>query len=154
MSGIFIAKAKDGAFDLGSEYNRIRLKEYLKENDGKVFRIQKASNPVSEEMRGYMFGAVIPFLRQIDTGAWRELSDEQVYEVLKKNFNYFEAYNPLTKRTERYGQSVMNKSCSNVKASEFIMRLADWVLENYGQTLPDSEEYKNGRDMAPIHKDK
>ena len=31
----------------------------------------------------------------------------------------------------------------------FILRLADWVNENYGMTLPDPENYKkNYRDVA------
>lgn len=150
MKSAIIFKAQNGEMSFNSEYHKAILKKILIENEGKLFRIQKMENPVSDEMRGYMFGAVIPFLRQIDPGAWESLKDEQVYEVLKKNFNYFEAWNPLTKRTERYGQSAMNTSCKNVKAMEFIMRIGSWVTENYDQTLPDPEEYKRWRDGAPL----
>jgi len=59
-------------------------------------------------MRGYMFGAVIPFLKRI-VPDWQSLTNDQVHEILKKNFNYFEAFNPVTKRVERYGQSIMSK---------------------------------------------
>lgn len=150
MKTLFVATIEKGGLNFGGDYNRIRFNQYLKDNEGKKLKIQKFENPVSDEMRGYMFGAVIPFLRTIDHGAWENLTDDQVYEVLKKNFNYFEAYNPLTKRKERYGQSVMNTSCKNVKAMEFIERIGEWVLENYGQTMPDPEEWKRFRDSAPL----
>lgn len=149
MKTLFDATIKEGGLDFGSEYNRIRFNQYLKDNPGKRVKIEKYENPVSDEMRGYMFGAVIPFLRQISPDTWTGMTDEQIYEILKKNFNYFEAYNPLTKRTERFGQSVMNTSCKNKKAMEFIQRIGDWVEENYNQTLPDPEEYKRFRDSAP-----
>lgn len=150
----FIAKITNATLDFGSEYNEFRYRDFLKENEGMLVEIKPRSNPVSDEMRGYMFGAVIPFLRQIDPTAWTELSDDQVYEVLKKNFNYFEAFNPLTKRVERYGQSALNKSCKNKKAMEFTMRIADWVMENYGQNLPDPEDYKRWINSAPILREK
>lgn len=149
---IFIAKAtKEGGMDFGSEYNRARYKDFLKKNPGVALEIKPRANPVSDQMRGYVFGALIPFLRQIDATAWENLNDDQIYEVLKKNFNYFEALNPLTKRKERYGQSVLNKSCKNLKAMEFLMRIGEWVMINYQQTLPDPEDYKRWRDSAPLN---
>jgi hypothetical protein len=141
MKTLFAPIIKNGGFDFGSDYNSARFRQYLKDNDGKRVKIEAYDNPVSDQMRGYMFGAVIPFLRMITPKSFEGLTDEQVYELLKKNFNYFEAYNPVTKRKERFGQSVMNTSCKNSKAMEFIARIADWVYENYQQTLPDSEEY-------------
>lgn len=150
MKTLFEAKIVNGGLDFGSDHNRIRFNQYLKDNPGKRVKIQKYENPVSDEMRGYMFGALIPFLRQISPDSWPAMDDDQIYEVLKKNFNYFEAYNPLTKRVERFGQSVMNTSCKNLKAMEFIERIGQWVEENYNQTLPDPEEYKRWRDSAPM----
>ncbi len=153
MKVLFAPRIKKGGFDFGSDYNAARFREYMRLNEGKQVKIEAYANPVSDEMRGYMFGAVLPFLRQISPDAWAGMNDDQIYEVLKKNFNYFEAYNPLTKRKERFGQSVMNTSCKNVKAMEFIERIGDWVMENYGQSLPDPEEYKQWRDGAPLAKD-
>lgn len=148
---IFIFKAtKEGGMDFQSEYNRGRFKDALKENPGSLWELRQKANPVSDEMRGYVFGALIPFLRQVDAGAWQGITDDQVYESLKKNFNYFEAINPVTKRKERFGQSVLNKSLKNFKAMEFVMRIGEWVMTNYGQKLPDPEEYKRWRDDAPL----
>lgn len=149
---LFAPIIKNGEMDFGSEYNEAKFRQFLADNNGKKLKISKFENPVSDEMRGYVFGAMIPFLRQVDPTAWGIMSDDQIYEVLKKNFNYFEAFNPLTKRKERYGQSVLNMSCKNVKAMEFVQRVANWVLENYGQDLPNPEEYKKFRDSAPLLK--
>lgn len=155
----FLAKATpDGGLDFdwrkekdeSEGYNRRRFKDFLKKNPGILIDIAPKANPVSDQMRGYIFGALVPFMRQIDPGAWESMDDDQIYEVLKKNFNYFEAFNPLTKRVERYGQSLLSTGKKNKKAMEFIMRVGEWVLENYGMTLPDPEEYKQWRDNAPL----
>lgn len=142
MKALFVFKASQGKQDFGSEFNEARLRQYLKEHDGQLFGIVPKTAVVTDTMRGYCFGALIPFLRQIDRGAWAEMTDDQVYEMLKKQFNYFEAFNPFTKRKERYGQSIMSKSVANQKAKEFISRIDDWVTEQYDQTIPDAEEYK------------
>jgi len=117
--------------------------------EGAHIVISEEKPAVSDKMRGYMFGAVIPFLMRL-VPDWAKLSNEQVYEILKKNFNYLEAFNPVTKRVERYGQSVMARTSGREAGMEFIQEIEGWVLENYGQHLPDPEKYKAWRDSAPI----
>lgn len=149
MSHPIYAKATaEGGFEFQSEYHKHLVKERLKNTVGMVYKITPLDSPVSDEMRGYMFGAVIPFLRTLSAFP-DTLTDEQVHEMLKKEFNFFEAIDPVTKRKERYGLSVMNKAMKNRDAMEFIERIANWVLENFNQTLPDPEEYKRWRDSAP-----
>jgi hypothetical protein len=128
---------------------RAHLKSVLVE--GKPYRvtIAKASRNVSDELRGYMFGAVIPFIKEI-VPTWAPLTDEQVYEVLKKNFNGFIAFNPVTGRNERYGQSVLTNMKENEQARNFIERIAGWVRDNYALELPNPEDYKTFRDSAPF----
>lgn len=130
-------------------YNQIRLNDFAKKNEGKKFRLEMVKSRVSDEMRGYYFGAIIPFIKSI-VGEWGKLSDDQIHEILKKNFNGFVAYNPLTKRNERYGQSVASNDKENTKMMEYVMRIADYVMENYAQNLPDPEEYKVFRDSAQL----
>lgn len=142
MKALFLFKANNGQPDFGSEYNQSRFNQLLKDRNGEIFAIVPQSKVVTDTMRGYVFGALVPFLRQVTPKSWTGLTDEQIYDVLKKNFNYFEAINPLTKRIERYGQSVMSKNCENQKAKEFISRIDDWLQENYNQSVPDAEEYK------------
>ncbi len=146
---LFIFTVTNGKPDFGSDFNEARFRQFLKEKEGEKFGIIPEDKIVSDEMRGYMFGAVIPFLRQISPQSW-PASDDQVYEMLKKEFNYFEAIDPVTKRKERYGQSVMSKSCKSKKATEFIARIGEWVAEQYSQELPDSKEYLAWKDSAPL----
>jgi hypothetical protein len=118
-------------------------------HEGAAVVISEYKPPVSDEMRGYVFGAVIPFLKGI-VPSWEPLSDDQVYEILKKNFNYFEAYNPVTKRNERYGQSILSRSTMKEEAQQFIQEIAGWVAENYAMQLPDPEKYKKWKASAPL----
>lgn len=145
---MFRAKIKDSNLDFGPAQRAV-FKDFLTVNEGRTLIIELEKPRVSDAMRGYMFGAVIPFLRRL-VPAWAAISDEQVYEILKKNFNYFEAYNPLTQRNERYGQSVMARSNNKEPAKEFIQEIEVWVMENYAQHLPDPEKYKKWKDGAPL----
>ena len=145
----FLFVVKKGKPDFQSDYNTDRFNQELKDHEGELYEIKRRANPVSDEMRGYTFGALIPFLQSL-VPEWGDLSAEQVYEILKREFNGFVAMNPVTRKKEKYGQSVMNRSMKNKKAMEFIMRIGNWVEENYGQTLPDPSEYTNWRDSAPL----
>jgi hypothetical protein len=127
----------------------IAWRAYLDTHEGTRLVIEQEKSEVSDAMRGYMFGAVIPFLKRI-VPDWQSLTNDQVHEILKKNFNYFEAFNPVTKRVERYGQSIMSKSTDNQAAMEFIQEIEGWVLENYAQHLPDPAKFKAWRDSAPL----
>lgn len=142
MKALFIYKAVNGKPDYGSEFNEARHRQYLKDHEGELFGEVPKTAVVTDTMRGYCFGALIPFLKQTSPKSWAHLTDDQVYEMLKKNFNYFEAFDPIKGRIERYGQSVMSKNVANQKAKEFISRIDNWVTEEYQQTIPDAEEYK------------
>jgi hypothetical protein len=56
---------------------------------------------------------------------------------------YFEAYNPMTQRVERFGRSVMKKDDFNntAKAMEFIDVVSDYIVQ-CGREVPDVAEYK------------
>jgi len=143
---VFQAKSSGVGLDLGSDYNRARFKDWLKKNEGVPLRIETSLNPVSDNMRGYVFNALIPFMRGLDYG-WNSIeTDEDIYEVLKLQFNFKEITNPVTGERQRVGQSTLNKSCRNKLAMEFIMRIANYVMDNYGQSLPDPEEYKGKKE--------
>lgn len=137
----------DGRLNFG-EYNAANIRDYGKKHAGTPIRLETAVNPVSSEMRGYYFGALMPFLRTL-VPEWNSLSNDELHEVLKTAFNYFEAYNPLSGRRENFGQSIMSGDRQNKKAMEYIMRIGDWVTTNYQQSMPDPEIYKKFRDSAP-----
>lgn len=121
----------------------------MSENNGKEVRIEPAKKKVSSQLRAYYFGAVIPALKQTNE-QWEKLTSEELHEVIKKMFFYFETYNPITKRTERFGRSVMKESDWNntAKAMEFLEVLADYLAQ-CGIDMPDPEQYKQWRDSAP-----
>lgn len=144
----WIGKVEGTGINFG-DYNTAAMKEWCKKNPGAPVRLETALNPVSQEMRGYYFGPYMSWLRTL-VPEWKELKGDELHEVLKKAFNYFEAWNPLTKRNERFGQSVMADDRRNKLAMEYLMRISDWAMENYGQSPPDPETYKKWRDSSPL----
>ena len=145
---MFRAIIKDAQIFFPGIKHAIAWQAWKEGHEGAHIVISEEKLTVSDEMRGYMFGAVIPFLMRL-VPDWAKLSNVYVYEILKKNFNYFEAFNPVTKRVERYGQSVMARTSGSEAGMEFIQEIEGWVLENYGQHLPDPEKFKAWRDSAP-----
>ena len=79
---------------------------------------------------------------------FKKIVEEQKFT--KKMLFYFETYNPLTKRIERFGRSVMRKDDWNNtrKAMKFLEIIREY-LADCGLEMPDSEEYKHARDLAP-----
>ena len=142
-------KAKEGKVEFTSETAKALFYQDLKDNEGKQYRIEKVKNPVSEDLRAYYFGAVIPVIRTT-CEKWEGLSSIEIHEIIKKMLFYFETYNPLTKRIERFGRSVMASDDWNntAKAMQFLEIIRDYLV-NCGLEMPDSEEYKRARDSAP-----
>jgi hypothetical protein len=144
----FIAQATiKGGLQFKSDYHKASFSEWLKTIVGKDVRIELAKNPVSTEMRGYYFGAVIPIVRKT-CKEWEKLTGDELHEVLKKQFCYFDAWNNITKRTERFGQPVMSERSTTQKAMIFLQDIAGYLAE-CGLTMPDPELYKKFRDSAP-----
>lgn len=148
MSKVWIVQQKDGKTAM-TDFQRADFHDYCKMHPKAVFRLEPSENPVSDEMRGYYYGAVQPMLKVL-VPEWAELTSDELHEVLKKEFNFFEAWNSVTKRVERFGRSVMAEDRLNRKAIEFVSRIADWVETNYDQTLPNPEEWKRFRDMPKM----
>lgn len=141
----FLAKAKDGGIDFG-EYNRYEFKKWLKENEGGLIRITcGGKKKVSETLRGYYYGAVIPTLKKA-IPEWANESDETLHSLLKLEFNGVEIYSPFEKKKVRVSGTMMSKQASSYDAMMYIERIRSWLLENYGTDLPDAEEYKALRD--------
>lgn len=133
-----------------SDYVRADFHDWCKEHEGESVRIEPEKKPVSQEMRGYYFGAVLPLVRST-CDDWKNLTTLEMHEVVKKMFFYFETYNPKTKRTERFGRSVMAESDWNNtrKAMEFLQVIAGYLAE-CGIAMPNPEEYKKWRDESGV----
>jgi len=143
----FIFTARDSKPDFGSDYNRSRFIEELKSNEGKQYRIEKAKNPVTNEMRGYYFGAVLPVVRKTCI-EWKHLTSDELHEVLKTEFAFFEAWSIKDQTTKRYATNVMSDKSSTQKAIQYLQDISDYLAQ-CGLTMPDPEEYKRFRDSAP-----
>lgn len=145
MAKVWTYKVVGGAMFM-SDHNRADLHEWLKMNEGKLLRLEPEKAPVSAEVRGYYFGAVIPLIKST-CEEWADLSPDKMHEVIKKLFFYFESWNPRTKRVERFGRSVMSENDwnSTKKAMQFLDIISDYLAQ-CGLTMPDPEEYKRFRD--------
>lgn len=150
MRNVYLAKSENGRLSLGSETNRALFAQDLKDNIGANYRIERVLKTVSDELRGYYFGAIIPVVRST-CDQWEDKSGEEVHEIIKKMLFYFEAYNPMTQRVERFGRSVMKKDDFNntAKAMEFIDVVSDYIVQ-CGREVPNPEEYKRIRDSAGL----
>lgn len=146
----YLFKAKNGNMEFTSELSHALFKQNLKENEGQQYVIEKVKNPVSDSLRAYYFGAVLPVVRTT-CQEWEELSSDELHEIIKKMLFYFETYNPLTKRVERFGRSVMKKDDWNNtgKAMQFLDIISNY-LADCGLDMPSSEDYKRERDLAPL----
>lgn len=144
---IFIAKIIKKTLIFKSDFHRSLFGDFLKENEGKDVRIELTKNSVSDNLRGYYFGAIIPSIQAV-IPEWKEMNGDDVHEILKKMFNYFECFNPVTKRVERFGRSAMGIESNTERASDFIEKIRVWFAEDYKMDLPSSDEYKKIRDLA------
>lgn len=61
MKNIFLAKAKDGKLDFGSETNQARLRMVVKENEGRTFRLEmmKTTRTLSQNAFYWLYLSVI-----------------------------------------------------------------------------------------------
>ncbi len=150
MKQVFLAKIKDGSITFETQYNTARFRQWAKEHPGQQIRIEEVLKPVSEDMRGYYFAAVIPVIRST-CDAWKDLNGEQMHDVMKKMLFYFEAYNPKTGRTERFGRSVMSDSnWNNTRKATAFLEQIEAYLTSCGLEMPSAEEFKHYRDSAPM----
>lgn len=140
--------AQNGGINMGSDYNRSRFVEYLKKHEGRKFQIKPIAGGVSDNRRGWYRAGVIPFLQEL-VPSWANLSEDQVHEVLKTEFNGFTVIDKKG-NTRKYGQSVSSRDVSSDKFDDYILRISEWVRNNYGQELPDPENYKYMRDTHQI----
>jgi len=141
----FVFKAKDITIISQKTVSQWRWNEVKKENPEKLYGISPIKNPVSVEMRGWYWGAIVPTCKSV-VKEWKTLTDDDVHEIMKKMFEYFDAYNPLTKRVERYGRTVMSDDSNTERAMNYIAKVRQYFLENYKIDLPDPEEYTHKRD--------
>jgi hypothetical protein len=144
----FNLKIHEGKLAFSSDYHKALFNQFLKDNEEKEVEVRLKKASVSDKMRGYYFAAVIPQVRGT-CEEWKDLSGDELHEVLKKMFNYFDFYNPLSERTERVGKPTLsaNDFTNTASAMEFLMKIADY-LADCGLEMPDPEEWKHYQEQA------
>ena len=149
MAKVWNAKIINGKVAF-SEFVQANFNEWKKVNEGKEIQIKPCKKPVSEDLREFYFAAVIPVVRST-CQEWLKLNGDELHQVLKKMFNFFETYNPVTKRTERFGKPTMsnNEWTNTSSAMEYLMKIQEY-LTDCGLEMPNPEDYKEIRDSGRL----
>lgn len=138
----FLAHSDKGALSLGTEYNRARFKQDLKDNDGARYRIERIS-PESREQRGFYHGAVLPLWAFLDGNDWRDHNTlEHYHHEAKKEFNG--DFIVRAGKKEKFG-----KSTKGVLNKGYLERVIDFLEEQYAidrALVLNPESYKQWRD--------
>ena len=145
----FIATIKNKTLTWLSPSHGQMFIDFLKRNDGKKVRITLEKNKVSEELRGWYFASIIPTVRSV-VPEWKNLTDDEMHNVLKKNFEYFEIFNVINKRVERFARTVMSNESTTERVMAFIDKIREYFRDNYKMELPSPIEFKKRRDSAPL----
>ncbi len=149
MSKVFIAQATErGTLKFKSDFHTASFTEWLKERPNRDVRITDDDSSVSDNMRGYYFGAVLPEVRKT-CDKWKDLTGDELHEVLKKEYAYFEAWSQKNKRIERFSKKVMSDDKDNETAKQFLMDISDYLAQ-CGKTMPDPKKYKEFINSAPL----
>lgn len=136
---IFWASASpEGGFDMGSEYNRLRLKQDLRQHTGSRYKIERVT-PESNKQRRFFEGAVLPLIAYYQEGMHYENSSdlEKVREWLKIEFNGEMVV--IKGKAIKVGGSTKGKLNTG-----FLERVIDWAeSQGYQTELLNPAEYKH-----------
>lgn len=132
-----------------SAYNAASFNDFKKEFPDSVLELEPKKKPVSQDLRGYYYGVVIPTVQAI-IPEWSRLSDDEVHEILKRQFNGFNFFNPITKRTDRVGKSVMGLDSNSPRAMDYIDKIRMWLATEYYTELPNPMDYLKFLDQAKL----
>lgn len=126
-----------------SEYTRLKLRKYIKENPGIPFEIEPVL-PESSNQRKFFEGAVCPIVTYYQEGMdhndWRDV--KKVREWLKMEFN--------AEIIEIGGKAHKIAKTSKNALKDFMERVIEYVQDNY--QLPDQaldpKSYKHWKDTV------
>lgn len=147
---IILAEGKP-TLSFGSDYNRARFKQFLKDNIGKYGTIEPREK-ISMEARGYFEGALIPAYLE-----WSGVDPESIeqHEIIRETFK--QEFNGMVVNGLENKPIVIARSTSRLSReefkSEFIAKIVDYFVEN-NITVPNVELYKKWknkwRDSIPL----
>lgn len=98
---------------------------------------KKEIKTVSNDQRGWYWAGIIPFLQTL-VPQWKGLTTNQVHEVLKTEFNGFTIEDKFGNK-RKYGQSISSNQVGNKKFDQYLLRIAEWVRNNYALEIPEPD---------------
>lgn len=132
----FLFKAKNGHPDFGSEFNEARLRQHLKQNEGKIFRIEQEKNTrtLSQNALYWKFLNII----EMETGQ----GSDDMHE-------YFRRKLLPPKFIKVNGEEIkIPRSTTELKKHEFGEYM-EKISALVGVPIPDTEKYLKELDLAP-----
>ncbi len=128
---------EDGGLDFGSPYNLARFKDFCKERKGKTLKIQEQINTrsMSQNSLYWMFLGVIEF----ETGN----NANDLHEYFKRKFLPPKFIKVLGKEIK------IPSSTTDLNKIEFSEYL-DKISAEVEISIPDTENYHNEQDSAPL----
>lgn len=142
----FIATIKEKGLHF-EPTTRALFMDYLSEHEGDTLEIKprKSKRTVSNNLRGYYFGCLLSFIKNLDDN-FKQYSIDDLHILMKNEFNGFDMYSPISKKEKRIVKDCMKNTVTTDEAFVYIEKIRRWVAESYGLELPDPEEYKVLRD--------
>ena len=137
MATTFIFKSNKGVWDFGSEYNFKRFLQHLKENDGKIFRIEPeiSTRTLNQNKLYWKYLGII----EIETG-----------NVANDMHEYFRRTLLPPKFIKYNGKEIkIPMSTTELKKHEFSDYM-DKICAETGVAIPDTEAYLREIDLALI----
>jgi hypothetical protein len=143
----FIAQIKNKGMVFAPQVRNMFI-DHLRENDGDYLEItpRKKKATVSDDLRGFYWGAWLPFIKNLDDH-FKTYSIDDLHDFLKYEFNGTDVYNPINKKESRIVKSIMQNKVSTQQAFMYMEKIRRWVAENYGEEMPNAQEYNLARDM-------
>ncbi len=137
MPSTFLFKAKKGMPDFGSEYNEARFRQALKENEGKVFRIEQevSTRSLSQNKLYWKYLDLI----EMETGN----NANDLHELFRRTLLKPKVIKVLGR------EIVIPGSTTELKKHEFADYL-DKISAETNIPIPDTTAYLRLLDLAPM----
>lgn len=135
----FLFKSKSGTQDFGSPYNQARFRQYLKENEGKTFRIEQevSTRTLSQNKLYWKFLGII----EMETGN----NADDLHELFRRTMLRPKIIKVLGR------EITIPRSTTELKKLEFSDYL-DKISSKTNIPIPDTESYLKMMELAPLKK--
>ena len=133
----FLFKSKDGVWDFGSEFNYKRFLAYLKDNNGKEFRIEPLvhTRSLSQNSLYHLFLDVI----ERETGQ----NADDVHEWAKRKFL---PPREIIINGEKMRICGSTTTLNKIQFSDYLDKISSAV----NVAIPDTQKYLDEIDLAPL----